>query len=216
MLYLYLDESGDLGFDFINAKPSKFFTICILLIKNKKDKNIIERAINRTLKNKINPKNKTNRFVEELKGTQTSLPIKEYFYNQIRNIDFEIYALTLNKRRVIPELLKNKSRVYNWIARMLLDKIKFSDIKSRIIFTLDKSKGLKGIKEFNSYIGTQLESGIDPKTPLDIFHLDSKEINGLQAVDLFAWGVMRKHERNDIKWFDIFSSKIKYNEIYLP
>ncbi len=33
MWYLYLDESGDLGFDFVNKKPSKFFTITILVIK---------------------------------------------------------------------------------------------------------------------------------------------------------------------------------------
>jgi hypothetical protein len=25
MLYLYLDESGDLGFDFFGRKPSKYF-----------------------------------------------------------------------------------------------------------------------------------------------------------------------------------------------
>ncbi len=29
MLYLYLDESGDLGFDFVNKKPTKHFVISI-------------------------------------------------------------------------------------------------------------------------------------------------------------------------------------------
>lgn len=33
MLYLYLDESGDLGFDFFAKKPSRFFTVTILAIK---------------------------------------------------------------------------------------------------------------------------------------------------------------------------------------
>jgi hypothetical protein len=32
MLYLYLDESGDLGFDFVNKKPSKFFVVTILAL----------------------------------------------------------------------------------------------------------------------------------------------------------------------------------------
>ena len=32
MFYIYLDESGDLGFDFEAKKPSKFFTITLLLI----------------------------------------------------------------------------------------------------------------------------------------------------------------------------------------
>ncbi|MBU1291133.1 DUF3800 domain-containing protein, partial [bacterium] len=34
MYYLYLDESGDLGFDLVNKNSSKFFTVCILLIKS--------------------------------------------------------------------------------------------------------------------------------------------------------------------------------------
>jgi len=33
MWYLYLDESGDLGFDFANKRSSIFFTITILLVK---------------------------------------------------------------------------------------------------------------------------------------------------------------------------------------
>lgn len=35
MWYLYLDESGDLGFDFVNKKPSKFFTVSILKEKSR-------------------------------------------------------------------------------------------------------------------------------------------------------------------------------------
>jgi hypothetical protein len=29
-----LDESGDLGFDFVNKKPSKFFTITVLAVRD--------------------------------------------------------------------------------------------------------------------------------------------------------------------------------------
>jgi hypothetical protein len=40
LLYLYLDESGDLGFDFVNKKPSKFFTVTIMVI-NKNNENVL-------------------------------------------------------------------------------------------------------------------------------------------------------------------------------
>ncbi len=33
MLYLYLDESGDLGFNFVNRKPSRDFTATVLAVK---------------------------------------------------------------------------------------------------------------------------------------------------------------------------------------
>ena len=52
MHYLYLDESGDLGFDLVNKKSSKFFTVCILLIKDEVSKRKIIKGVNRTYKQK--------------------------------------------------------------------------------------------------------------------------------------------------------------------
>ena len=215
MRYLYLDESEDLDFDFVNKKPSKYFTVCILLITNLTDKKIIDRAVKRTLRNKLNSKSKPKRYVEELKAVSTSLPIKKYFYNQIMDIDFEIYSITLNKIRVFQELVDNKTRVYNWISRLLLEKVNFGQSRSRISFTIDRSKGLLGIKDFNKYIRTHLESEINPTVPLDIFHKDSKEIKCLQAVDLFAWGIRRKYEKRDYTWYNYFKNKVKFDNVYL-
>lgn len=44
-MYLYLDESGDLGFDFVNKKPSGFFIITLLGISEAKTIKIINKAI---------------------------------------------------------------------------------------------------------------------------------------------------------------------------
>ncbi|MBU0528561.1 DUF3800 domain-containing protein [bacterium] len=216
MIYLYLDESGDLGFDFVNKKPSKYFTVCIILIKNQSDKKIIDRAVKRTLRNKLNPTSKSKRYVEELKAISTNLQIKKYFYNQIKDVDFEIYSMSLNKIRVFQELVDNKPRVYNWIARLLLERVNLDQSKVRISFTIDKSKSVQGIKEFNSYIRSHLESEINPKVPLDIYHKDSKEIKCLQAVDLFAWGIRRKYENRDSSWLNNYKNKVKFDGVYLP
>jgi hypothetical protein len=51
-LYIYLDESGDLGFDFANKKPSRYFVMTALVCKNKQSSQIILQAVRRTLKNK--------------------------------------------------------------------------------------------------------------------------------------------------------------------
>ena len=80
MYYLYLDESGDLGFDLVNKKSSKFFTVCILLVKDNESKRKITKNIERTLHKKLNPKNKRNRIVQELKGTSTTIEVKKYFF----------------------------------------------------------------------------------------------------------------------------------------
>ena len=216
MYYLYLDESGDLGFDLVNKNSSKFFTVCILLINSEENKKKIIKSVSRTLHKKLNPKNKRNRIVQELKGTSTTIEVKKYFYKKIIDLDFHIYSITLNKIRVYDNLVKNKSRVYNWIVRLLLDNVDFSEVKDRIYLIIDKSKNKPQIVEFNEYIYRQLMAKIDPKIPLEIKHKRSCSDYGLNVVDLFSWGIFRKHERKDREWYNIFKEKIKFDGIYLP
>jgi len=45
MAYIFLDESGDLGFNFNKRKTSKFFVITFLATENKK---IIEKIVKKT------------------------------------------------------------------------------------------------------------------------------------------------------------------------
>lgn len=205
MWHLYLDESGDLGFDFVNKKPSKFFTVVVLALNGIEDDKKLSKAVKITLRRKLNPKSKRRRIVEELKGEGTNIDIKKYFYRQTENINFDLYSITLNKLRDYMNLAGNKSRVYNYIARRVFDFIPFEKAnKTRIILTIDKSKGKKGIKEFNEYIVRQLEGRIDPKAPFDIYHEDSKKIGGLQAADMFAWGIHRRYELGDVEWYHNF------------
>ena len=48
---------------------------------------------------------------------------------------------------------------------------------------------------------------------LDSFR-SSKKAAGVQAVDMFAWGIFRKYERNDYTWYSVFKEKIEYDEQY--
>jgi hypothetical protein len=212
MWFLYLDESGDLGFDFVNKKPSKFFTVTILAMKGPLNNRLLTKAVKKTLKRKLNRKKATT---EELKGARTIFEIKKYFYNQIKDLKFAIYALTLNKKRVYERLTRDKERVYNYISRLVLDKIPFEKAQVQVMLILDKSKSPKEIGDFNQYIFRQLKGRLDPKVPLDIKHENSQQYYGLQAVDLFSWGIFRKYEKKDTAWFDIFREKVAFEEQYL-
>lgn len=83
MWYLHLDESGDLGFDFVNKKPSKFFTVCILAISQRDSSFKIGQAVKKTLRRKLNKPKKCQ--VYELKGSSSTLEVKQYFWNQIKD-----------------------------------------------------------------------------------------------------------------------------------
>ena len=216
MWYLYLDESGDLGFDFVNKKPSKFFTITILAIDGIQSNRKLIKSVKVVLRRKLNPKGKRKRLAKELKGTGTNLEIKTYFYKQVKDINFGLYSISLNKRRVYERLIKEKSKIYNWVARQVLDGIPFDkDKNERVELIIDRSKTKPEIEEFNLYIRHQLEGRLSSKTPLDMYHWKSHETPGLQAADIFCWGIFQKYERNRVKWFEVFEDKIKFCEVYL-
>ncbi len=216
MWYLYLDESGDLGFDFVNKKPSKFFTVTILAISSQDANRKMIKAVKKTLARKVNPRNKRKRIVQELKGSNIDFKIKEYFYKQVENVKFGVYSITLNKKKVYERLIKNKSRIYNWIAKKVLDKIPLErNNGDRVGFIIDKSMGKPEIEEFNSYIRRALESRLSPEIPLDIYHWVSHKIPGLQAADVFCWGIFQKYEKENIEWLNIYLEKIKFEELFL-
>jgi hypothetical protein len=82
MWFLYLDESGDLGFDFVNKKPSRYFTVTILAVGSHSNNRAILKAVTKTLKRKLNKK-RCKRVVYELKGSETNFKVKEYFSNPV-------------------------------------------------------------------------------------------------------------------------------------
>ncbi|MBS0156801.1 MAG: DUF3800 domain-containing protein [Nitrospira sp.] len=210
MWYLYVDESGDLGFDFFAKSPSKYFTVCLLLVRGNEHNRTILSAVRHTIRRKLPQRNDA-----ELKGTKTSLEVKHYFYRLVKNTPFEIFALTLNKRRVYEDLQGNKDRLYNWFARLVLDQVPLQEATTRIYLTMDRCKSTREIAEFNQYIIRQVQGRIDPRIPLDIAHTSSHEHRGLQAVDLFSWGIFRGYEGRDQEWKRLFADKIRFDDLYL-
>jgi len=208
--YLYVDESGDLGFDFFAKSPSKFFTVCVLLVKGSEQNRAILSAVRQTIRRKL-----PRREHAELKGTRTSLTVKQYFYGLVKEIPFQVFALTLNKRRVYQDLQSNKDRLYNFIARLVLDRVPLAEANTRIYLTMDRCKTVDEVAQFNNYIVRQVQGSIDPRIPLDIAHRSSQEHGGLQAVDLFSWGIFRSYERKDPDWKRVFQEKIFYDDVYL-
>ncbi len=213
MLYLYLDESGDLGFDFVSSAPSMFFTVAVLAVKGEVRNRALHNAVRMTIRRKLRKARDGD--PAELKGSGDSLELKKYFYLRAREIEFKVCAMTLDKRKAIPHLLEDKERIYNYLARLVLERLSFSDSRVRVILTVDRSKNKREIERFNKYVISQIKSRLDPIVPLEIYHRMSHQVPQLQAADLFAWGIFRKYERGDTEWFDIFREKVGFESICL-
>jgi len=132
----------------------------------------------------------------------------------VTEIPFEIFSVSLNKRQLSQKVASDKNRVYNFISRMCIEKIPFDTKIKKLDFIIDKSKNKSQIGEFNAYILNHLESMLEPTIPINIYHRNFKNDFGLQAADLFSWGIFRKYERSDYQWYDIFKQKISYERVY--
>jgi len=214
---IYLDESGDLGFDYANKKPSKKFVITLLVCHNKQSVGAFKTAVRRTLKNKLNHKKQNKRVVEELHATSLGYPIKQYFYRQVHNKDWSIYTVVLNKSRVYEHLtsVAGRKKLYNHLSNFLIEKVDLSALSTSLTLVVDKCKNKEEISDFNHYLTNQLEARLPLNTPFNIYHEDSKANTGLQAVDLFCWGVFRKYESKDTEWYSNFESQICFETEYL-
>jgi hypothetical protein len=208
MWHLFLDESGDLGFDFDEKDSSRFLTIAILATSHRETVKAIGCAVQKTLRRKVNSKKKRE---NELKGTRTAIEVKRYFYGLVSDCTFGIYAMTLDKQGVQEELRSDpqtKSRLYNFIARQVLEQIPFEKAVGPVELIVDKSKGKAEVSEFNAYVMEHLKGRIDPRVSVNIFHRESCADRCLSAIDLFTWGIFRSHERSDTQWLDCFRSKV--------
>jgi len=216
-MFIYLDESGDLGFDYSKKKTTKKFVITLLVCHSDIARRELRKAVRRTLKNKLNRSKSKSRCIKELKGTNTTLKIKKYFLRNIKSDDWAIYALALNKSRVEANLKTKigKKKLYNFLSRFLLEKLPLSTVERNVEMVVDKSKNKKETKDFNQYLSNQVEALLPLNTAFHFSHLSSVESAELQAADLFCWGIFRKYERDDEKWYDMFKEKISYETEYL-
>lgn len=211
--YIYIDESGCLWFDFSKKWTSKYFTIAMAVIRGVNDDKKIRNAIKKTLKRKINHKSK--RIEVELKWNSTDFSIKKYFFKLLEKekVDFEIFAITFNKKNVKSDLKKNPSRLYNWIIKNLIKKVNNKIDEKQVIITLDKCKNQKQIKDCNKYLLWQMQSIFPLEIDIDIYHDDSQENLPLQLADLVANWLQRKSQNNS-EVFELFKENIKYYEVY--
>ncbi len=213
-MFVFLDESGDLGFDWSKKGTSRYFTVTVLICENKKAADGMRQAVKRTLKNKLNYK-QSSRKHKELKSTNTTIGIKKYFYNQLPEDGWYIYSVTLNKERVTDHLKTKlgKKKLYNFLARFILEKTFISEVEGTIHFVVDKCKNKAEIKDFNQYIENQLSAISMLETKLDITHESSEHNLCLQAVDLFCGGIAKKYNGNK-EWYECFRGKIMCDEMY--
>lgn len=99
-------------------------------------------------------------------------------------------------------------RLYNLLSREIMERVDFSFLNDHVHLIVDECKGKHERSVFDYFLKTNLESKLPIDVSLNILHESSHNNAGLQAVDLFCHGIVRKHALNDIGWYSEFSNKI--------
>ncbi len=211
-MFLYLDESGDLGFNFCNRKTSRYLVIGLLVfpdgIAGVAAHTAMLKAVKRTLKNKL-PK-----YTAELKGNKLSLAIKKYFLKGVKEQEnWRLYMAIADKKAWLSYHSNQDNKVkkkilYDEIAKRLFFHVDNLETASNIDLIIDCSKNKNEILAFDDAINAALAKRLSKNSRLSIRHRSSQEEAGLQAIDLFCSGVSKKYEQGDIAWYKEFSTKI--------
>ncbi len=117
MAYIFLDESGDLGFDFTKKRISKFFVITFLICENKRQ---IEKLVSLS-HSELKKRHKMKGGV--LHCYQQKPIMRQRLLSRLANVNCSIMTVYLNKKRVYTRLHDEKDVMYNYVTNILLDRI---------------------------------------------------------------------------------------------
>ena len=196
---LYVDESGDLGFD----KPgsSNYLVIAYIATENTiRLKRIVRRA---KKKARIPAKG-------EIKGSLLSAEVKEAFLVELGNIpDFEIGAIIVEKAKV-RDHLKEKGKqnlLYAYVAGLILLPYLNRNDRCHINFDERTIKTRYG-NMIDTYLTIRLATKFNSPNSFAFTHLPSHSCLGLQAADVVANAIWRKYEKGDAEAYSFIRTKI--------
>ena len=199
-MYVYLDESGDLGF---GQGGTKYFTIAFVIMKNPLH---FKRCVKR-----VKVKYHIPRDVE-LKGYTPKESIKKDLLSRFAKLDLEVHAITVRKKNVEPKLQRDTNIFYNYMVGLsLVERILQEPPNSEVIINIDKRIiSITSGAKFDEYL--RLKTWYERERQdieLKIYHMDSQKSHAIQGIDIICNSIFRKYNSNNYKLFNIIQGKMK-------
>ena len=114
MAYIFLDESGDLGF---KKSSSKWFLFTIAIMSD-------ARALERIVKKVWRSLKKKHKRLGELHASREKDITRKRMLKQISEVDdIKVLCVILNKQKVYVDLQNQKNYLYNYTANIILDRL---------------------------------------------------------------------------------------------
>lgn len=202
-MYIYVDETGDLG---SVKKSGQYFIIGLLDIESPREVNIWMRRIR---SKKLFQKERKD---SEIKASFAREEFKKYFYNHLDKLKFRIIFVIIKKSKIPKRFIKEQGLVY---LHMVEEGIKAfiqkgKDRTKEAVLTIDRKHFQKLTKEaFNTALKESLLFHDRININLKIHHTDSITDKVLQFVDFMVYAAGRKYNMKDYKLYKLIKKNIK-------
>lgn len=204
MKYIFLDESGDLGFDFSKQATSRYFIVTVLFTDYKRPIQKLIRKVHANLRKKYKIR------------TSTLHAAKEESVNILRicrgltDKNCQVLTICVDKNKVFPELRSKKHALYNYIVSILLDRVvgrHLVSAKDSLLLVASKRETNKFFNQnFHEYLRRQIKNSYGIELEIEI--KTPAEEKCLQAADIASWSIFRKHEYGDDRYYRVLESII--------
>ena len=147
MAYIFLDESGDLGF---SKRSSKWFLFTIAMIH---DSRVLEKIIKKVWRGL----KKKHKKLGELHAYHEKDITRSRVLKKLSKVDdLKVFCIILNKKKVHIDLQNQKNYLYNFTANMLLERLHSKEVLQKnepINLFIDRKDTKKQLREnFLNYL----------------------------------------------------------------
>ncbi len=203
MLYVFVDESGDLGF---TKKSTSYYIIASVETRSTVIPSRIIKKVRRTL-------GKQKKNIPEFKFTKSDDTVRRRLLERAVKEDLLFSAVVLKKKMVYDYLRDKKDKLHNYLAGFIAESLsndyddekEFEIIVDKFIMREEKRR------EFDWYLESRLlrnyRDSAEPK--VKIVHGDSRQYSGLQVADFVAGAIFQYYERGKREFYEIVEPKLR-------
>ena len=206
MTTVYLDESGDLGFDLTKASTSRHFLVTALVCEDTKP---VEKAVKKVFAGFT--KAEVRHHHGYLHAFNEKPETRRKLLRLLADLDITVLVVTLDKRRVFTDDIDDPHVLYNALVNTLMNRLMAQDDLSaggqiRLVASLRETFGLLN-DTFTAYLLDRVRTPPGVSLIVDVRHATAEK--GLQAADLVSWSMFRWQEHGDHSYADLIHERVR-------
>jgi len=207
MTYYYLDESGEMGFDFSKKGTSNHLLITFLILKEPRQViSLVKKVFTSLL---VTTKRKNNDMLHAYYEKPSTI---KRMLNGLASKDVKIATMRLDKRKVL--ITNTPHELYTSMVVALFNRL-YTD---GIVNNTDDVLFIASRKNTSRKLNDDFKNNVINRTSkikIDIEIEKPSNDKCLQAVDFVSWALWQKYEMDDETYSNIIASKIiKEYEMY--